>query len=52
MTELDRGSAMDGGLMSDEESNVQITCFSDESDATALHFQIIRLEKQVFIFSK
>uniref|UniRef100_A0A7N0UNE0 Proteasome assembly chaperone 4 n=1 Tax=Kalanchoe fedtschenkoi TaxID=63787 RepID=A0A7N0UNE0_KALFE len=31
-------------------SNVQITCFSELTDGTALHFQIIRLAKQIYVW--
>ncbi|XP_059630024.1 uncharacterized protein LOC132272994 [Cornus florida] len=31
----------------DDEGGVQINCFSEESDSVTLHFQIIRLQKQI-----
>ncbi|XP_059636292.1 uncharacterized protein LOC132278510 [Cornus florida] len=48
---------IDGGISSngssqnnkeDDEGGVQINCFSEESDNVTLHFQIIRLQKQIY----
>lgn len=36
------------GHDNDDEGCVQITCFSDVSDGVTLHFQIIRLHKQIY----
>lgn len=35
----------------DESGGVQVTCFTEVSDDVTLHFQIIRLQKQVCCFS-
>ncbi|GAA0183773.1 hypothetical protein LIER_31127 [Lithospermum erythrorhizon] len=37
----------DNGVVEDDGSNVQVACFSDTVDNATLHFQIIRLQKQV-----
>ncbi|CAM8988536.1 unnamed protein product [Rhodiola kirilowii] len=47
------GSSVDGGPMENgacNDCNVQITCFSDQSEGTALHFQIIHLSKQIYVW--
>lgn len=38
-----------GNFINDEdEGGVQVTCFTDVSDETTLHFQIIKLQKQIY----
>ncbi|KAG9148617.1 hypothetical protein Leryth_017388 [Lithospermum erythrorhizon] len=39
---------VDNGVVEDDGSNVQVTCFSDTVDNATFHFQIIRLQKQIY----
>ncbi|XP_059662996.1 uncharacterized protein LOC132308794 isoform X1 [Cornus florida] len=48
---IDGGISSNGSSQSnkeDDEGGVQINCFSEASDNVTLHFQIIRLQKQIY----